>query len=151
MSKRTKSVRRWIGGCLSVIAVGGVLSLAWASGPGRTAMDGVYSLEQVESVRAAYASQCASCHGAELGGGGSAPPLAGLAFTFFWKDRDLGELFTYTKENMPQGSPASLTDAQYADLLALILEANGFPAGTDPLPVDLEVLGNIVIGDVEAP
>lgn len=151
MSKRTKSVRRWIGGALALLAVGGILSLAWASGSGRTAMDGVYTLDQVGAVGAVYASQCASCHGADLGGGGSAPPLAGLAFTFFWKDRDLGALFTYTKENMPQGSPGSLTDAQYAGMVALILEANGFPAGTDPLPVDVDVLGNIVIGEVEAP
>jgi S-disulfanyl-L-cysteine oxidoreductase SoxD len=134
-----------------MLSVVGVLSLAWASDPGRTAMDGVYTTEQVESVRATYASQCASCHGAELGGSGNAPPLAGLGFLFFWQDRDLGALFTYTKENMPQGSPGTLTDAQYAALTALMLEANGFPAGDEALPADVDVLEGIHIGEVAEP
>lgn len=151
MTRHAMPHRRWVGGGLTLLTVVGMLSFASASDPGRTATDAVYSQEQVESVRAAYASQCASCHGAELGGGGNAPPLAGLAFTFFWKDRDLGALFTYTKENMPQGSPGSLTDSQYVAMVALILEANGFPAGPDPLPADVDVLTGIIVGEPEAP
>ena len=74
-----------------------------------------------------------------------APPLTGLPFMFFWEDKTLAELYTYTHDNMPLGNPSSLSDQAYADLVALILNANGFPAGEAELLPDVDALAGITI------
>lgn len=136
-------------GRFSLVALAATLLVAvtFAAGPERQAMDGVYTVDQAEGVVATYRTSCGGCHGNELGGSGNAPPLSGIGFTFFWKDRTVGELFEYTRANMPQGAPGTLSDGQYAGIVALILQANGFPAGEQPLPTDPEVLSAIRIGE----
>ena len=43
----------------------------------RSVWDGVYTEEQARRGAALYGQECASCHGATLTGGESAPPLVG--------------------------------------------------------------------------
>lgn len=105
---------------------------------------GYYSANQVEQGERIYAQNCASCHGSEpASGSASAPPLAGLPFMFYWEDYSAYDLFLYTKENMPQDRPDSLSDAEYIDLTALLLFANDFPAGEGELPSTEEELREI--------
>lgn len=108
-------------------------------------LDGVYMAEQVEGIKSTFSRECASCHGPELGGSGMAPPLKGLPFMFFWQGKSVAELYTYTHDNMPLGNAGSLSDEAYADLIALILSSNGFPAGETALEPDLEALAEIAI------
>jgi alcohol dehydrogenase (cytochrome c) len=116
-----------------------------------TTRDGVYTTEQAESARSLYQRECADCHGNNLGGTANAPSLLGFAFQSYWNGRTMGELFTYTKTMMPLTAPGSLSGAQVTNLLALILLENGFEAGEEPLPVELELLEAIVYAEPEKP
>lgn len=78
---------------------------------------------QVSAGEQVYASSCAMCHG-DNGSGGNGPALIG-------EDADLSShsdgqgLLEYISENMPASNPGSLTDEQYLDVTAYILEADG--------------------------
>lgn len=108
-------------------------------------LDGVFTAEQVEGIKSTFSRECASCHGPELGGSGLAPPLKGLPFMFFWEGKSVAELYTFTHDNMPLGNAGSLADETYADLIALILSSNGFPAGGTALEPNVEALADITI------
>ena len=112
---------------------------------GVTTLDGVFTAAQVERAASIFSRQCASCHGNELGGSALAPPLQGLAFMVYWQGKTLGELFSYARENMPLGEGGTLSDRNYADLVALILAANGFPAGEAELGPNVESLAQVEI------
>jgi hypothetical protein len=54
----------------------------------------------------------------------------------FWKgfsQKTVGDLYDFVSKNMPNGTPGSLNEATYQDLVALMLKSNGFPAGTTEL------------------
>lgn len=72
-----------------------------------------------------FGAACASCHGTNLGGG-SAPPLAGLAFAPRWADSTVGDLYNKVRTTMPQDSPGSLGDQANLDIVAFIMRANEF-------------------------
>lgn len=107
-----------------------------------TIADGAYTDEQADRAKSTFASSCASCHGEALGGGASAPPLMGFPFTSFYTGKTLGDLYTVL-HTMPADNPGSLSDEKYADLLALILRTNGYPAGSAELPADAAALAAI--------
>ncbi len=75
--------------------------------------------------RAAYAANCATCHGAELSGGQFAGALNGADFLSRWGGLPASELADYIETSMPPGGGGSLPDASYAAIVALILDANG--------------------------
>jgi quinohemoprotein ethanol dehydrogenase len=81
--------------------------------------------DQVEFGKAAFSEHCASCHGERLEGRDRTPALAGNTFQAAWRGRDEGQLFDRIKTTMPSSSPGSLTDEQYAALVAYIVHANG--------------------------
>jgi quinohemoprotein ethanol dehydrogenase len=87
------------------------------------------SSNQVQRGKAAYVQHCSSCHMADLSGSGeAAPALAGSAFLLRWQGRSASDLFDKTRTTMPTGSPATLTQEQYLDIIAYILQVNEFPA-----------------------
>ena len=54
----------------------------------------------------------------------------------FWKSfaqKTVGDLLEFVSANMPNGTPGSLTEPTYRDIVALMLKSNGFPAGTTEL------------------
>lgn len=106
--------------------------------------DATFTMAQVERAHGVYGRLCAECHGDSFTGGLiGGPPLAGTIFLDRWGGRSVESLFTYTKTQMPQGGPNSLPAQQYADLIALILHANGHEAGEVELPGDPEVLRSV--------
>jgi mono/diheme cytochrome c family protein len=113
------------------------------SAPSRSVWDGVYTEEQAKRGEPIYAKECASCHGVELMGGESAPPLAGGAFLANWNGLTLGDLFDRIKKTMPQAAPGKLTRQQNADVLAFLLSRNKFPAGKTELYKQPEMLKEI--------
>jgi mono/diheme cytochrome c family protein len=139
-------VRAVLAGASSLISV-----LVAAMAPSHGADDatsvwqGVYTKAQAERGRANYFAACASCHGTQLQGDTDAPDLAGNAFLRRWTDRSVGTLFTITESQMPVGRPRSLGAAGYADVIAHILAANGFPDGQQELPASGSVLDKIMI------
>jgi mono/diheme cytochrome c family protein len=107
--------------------------------------DGVYTAEQARRGQVRYDDQCATCHGDTLGGGESAPPLAGGEFLSNWSGLTAGDLFDRTRSTMPQSKPGSLSREANAEILAYILRMNEFPAGKADLPQASEVLREIKI------
>jgi mono/diheme cytochrome c family protein len=106
----------------------------------RSVWDGVYTEDQAKRGAAVYAKECASCHGAELGGGESAPALVGGAFLTNWNTLTVGDLFERIRQSMPQDDPGRLSRQQDADVLAFMLQANEFPTGKTELDKQTEVL-----------
>jgi quinoprotein glucose dehydrogenase len=106
---------------------------------------GVYTKAQAERGRAAYFAACISCHGAQLQGDTDAPELAGNAFLRRWTNQSVGALFAFTESQMPVGRPRGLGAQAYADVIAHILAANGFPEGQQELPASNLALDKIMI------
>ena len=100
--------------------------------------DGVYSEAQARRGDRVYRQTCALCHGDDLDGGDMGPGLAGSAFVQAWDGAPLSELMLFTRETMPQDNPGGLSEEQYIDVLAYILQSNEFPAGDSDLGGDLE-------------
>ena len=106
--------------------------LAAQQTPSRTVWDGVFTADQAARGRLAFAGECAECHGANLQGG-EGKALSGDQFWKDWKERSVGELLTFVRTNMPFDDAGikkgTLAPSTYADIVAHILESNGFPAG----------------------
>ena len=118
------------------IALSGAASLLAGAALAQELAAPSYTAAQAERGKAAYAQQCAGCHGADMTGGegDGAPSLVGPAFTQQWAGGGLDKPYAYMAANMP-GS-ASLPASTYADLMAYILQQNGTPAGATELPDD---------------
>jgi mono/diheme cytochrome c family protein len=109
----------------------------------RSVWEGVYSGDQSKRGQDLYTRECASCHGDDLSGGESAPPLAGAGFLSNWTGLTVGELFERTRLSMPQNDPGKLSRQQNADILAYMLLMNRFPEGKAELDKDSAVLKQI--------
>jgi S-disulfanyl-L-cysteine oxidoreductase SoxD len=109
----------------------------------RSAWDGVYTPEQAQRGATLYADKCASCHGAALNGGESAPPLTGGEFFSNWNGLTVGDLFERIRVSMPADNPGKLSRQQDADILAFMLRMNRFPDGNTELDHRTEVLKQI--------
>jgi alcohol dehydrogenase (cytochrome c) len=92
---------------------------------------GPYSADQVTAGRAAYQTNCSSCHAADLSGR-EGPQLAGANFLAQWGDRTAGALINFMQSTMPPGGNALGGDT-YINLAAFLLDANGARAGNQPL------------------
>ncbi len=104
---------------------------------------GVFTLEQAEIGREAYAESCARCHGPDLAGG-VGPSLAPLD-RFAFRDARLSRPFEIMRTEMPFDAPGSLDDETYAAILAYVLLENGYASGSEPLPADTESLSGFVL------
>ena len=98
----------------------------------KTVLDGIYSPTQATTGKAAYDTNCARCHAADLTGF-SGPPLKGPLFLDRWREFKLNVLVDVIQSDMPLGNPKSLPEKTYIDISAYILQQNGIPAGTKDL------------------
>jgi len=115
-----------------------------AQPPSKSIWDGIYTEEQATRGEALYGEHCGKCHGATLQGNGEgALPLTGATFKSTWNGVAMGAMFDRVRLSMPQDKPATMTRQQVADLLAFILRANKFPAGTSELARQTDVLNAI--------
>lgn len=114
-----------------------------------TIWDGVYTDEQAARGMKTYEQECAACHLDDLMGDGIAPALIGSSFFFRWSDLSVGDMYTAIRTTMPQGAPASLSPAGYADIAAFLLQKNKVPAGADELPTVLDDLEAIKITEAQ--
>lgn len=104
---------------------------------GPSVWDGIYSAAQAERGRAAFGEHCAECHGQNLQGGVEGPSLVGDKFWTDWKESTVDSLLGFVSKNMPFDDAGSLAGTlsanMYADLVAHILNSNGFPVGQNDL------------------
>ncbi len=109
---------------------------------------GAYTVAQALRGRDVYRASCAACHGARLEGG-QAPALAGVGFLRSWSAHSLtaDELYFIVRTTMPRGADAAqLTRRQYLDVVAYVLQANGYSPGRTELSDDPRVLRAIKLG-----
>ena len=95
-----------------------------------TVADGVYSQEQAKRGKTTYDSKCASCHD----GGTMGPELWGDPFLTQWENKYVGAFFTRIKTTMPEDAPGSLGENEVLDVVAYVLQTNGFQAGEKAMP-----------------
>jgi mono/diheme cytochrome c family protein len=108
--------------------------------------DGVFNSEQAARGQAEYNLSCARCHNIALIGSERGPAIKGDAFLSKWEKDNLAGLFIKIRDTMPQSGPGTVRDEAKIDILAFILQENGFPAGAEPLKADLSSLGDIRLG-----
>lgn len=106
----------------------------------RSVMAGVFNTEQVARGRAGHRAQCASCHGAEA--------YSGEAFEQAWKGQTVFDLMELIRTTMPNDNPGNLPLNEYVDIVAYILNLNGYPPGEAELPADVEALKKVVIDTI---
>ncbi len=112
----------------------------------RSTWDGVYTTAQAERGDARYGPLCSECHGDDLGGDiVENPELAGGTFRDKWNGLNVGQLFERVHRDMPARKPGTLSREAATDLIAYILRENHYPAGTQPLSTDVNVLKQIRI------
>lgn len=104
---------------------------------GGSVRDGVYTEEQARRGRGLFAENCSYCHAPSQFSGGT--------FINRWSGSPVGSFFQLVRTTMPFDGPGRLSPQQYADVVAYVLEMNGFPAGETPLPPDREALQEIRI------
>ena len=104
-----------------------------------------YSAAQADRGLALYTSSCSMCHGADLAGSTTIPPLKGMEFESYWLGKPVGELFDKINTTMPKTEPGSLKPEQSAELVAYILRELKAPAGTADLTSKLDDLNKITI------
>lgn len=105
--------------------------LVAAQTPQKTVWDGAYTDAQAERAKGEFGASCSRCHALSAEG---TRPLVGPEFWRVNTQRSVGDLLQFVSANMPNGQGAgSLAASTYADLVALILKSNGFPAGATEL------------------
>lgn len=109
----------------------------------KSVWDGAYTAAQSARGEEAYKADCASCHGEMLDGSGQAPPLSDREFKTNWNDAPLFDLFDRLHATMPADRPGQLSRERIGDIVAFLLKANGFPAGTQELPTGDDALKTI--------
>jgi mono/diheme cytochrome c family protein len=117
-----------------LLPLAGVLFLASATAqtttPRRTVWDGVYTEAQAARGITAFGQSCGGCHALTAEG---KAPLAGDAFWKSFAQKSVGDLLEFVSTYMPNGTPGSLSEPTYNDIVAVILKSNGFPAGSSEL------------------
>jgi mono/diheme cytochrome c family protein len=101
-----------------------------------TVKDGVYTEAQAKRAEALWTKACAACH--TLGDYSTAaadkgPSLSDAAFLTKWNGKTVFELADGIERLMPNDFSVEISPAQAADLTALILQVNGYPAGAKEL------------------
>ena len=94
--------------------------------------NGVYTSAQAERGATVYQNHCGECHHDDLSGG-EGPALVGNSFMVKWEMSSVERLFHKIRDTMPEVGSSNVTDAQKLDVVAFILQQNGYPAGTTEL------------------
>ncbi len=131
--KRLSAILAW-----SFVPIAGTLAQSGAAGD--------YTKAQATAGKDAFDKTCAVCHGDHLQGG-VGPALAGDQFLSVSQFQKISAEYFYNfmSTHMPLTDPGSLTKQQYLDIMAYMLEVNGYPAGSHELTDNKEELEAIKI------
>ena len=103
-------------------------------GDASPALVAFYTEEQARRGQRAFRQVCSDCH--------YTSEFKGPVFTDVWARRTARDLYRELRRTMPDDNPGGLPRQTYVDVMAYILELNGYPAGSDELPPDDQVLGS---------
>ena len=104
-----------------------------------------FTAAQSAAGKTAYNASCAVCHGNTLTNGTMGTPLAGPYFRKMWTGRTVRAFYDRAHKTMPPAAPGSLAVDVYANIVAYILDINGFKAGGTPLAARSGTLDRMVI------
>ncbi|HZT06482.1 MAG TPA: c-type cytochrome [Chloroflexota bacterium] len=124
--------------CSAVVFV----ATAAASGAGKPTDPPLRAAQagQAAAGRAVFQEICANCHGESGEGIDDAPAVIGPGNALA-DYRTAGRLFNFISSEMPDDDPGSLTQQQYYDVLAYLLDQNGWnPTGS---AIDASTVGSI--------
>src|SRR2546425_736307 len=116
--------------------------------------NGVFTAAQADRGKAAFEHDCVNCHIKDLNGSTRGPALKGDRFMLNWQDTTVDSLFTKIRFSMPATYPETVPDDVKLDIVAYLLQSNGFPVGTAELKQDEDALESIQIakrGSAEIP
>jgi mono/diheme cytochrome c family protein len=113
------------------------VGVALSTGARAADSDGWYSPEQAAAGHITFNSYCAQCHRPDLKGA-LGPALIGDAFLQTWLNKPVGDLFTFAHSKMPANNPGSVPEDKMWNIMAYILQKNGFSAGSTPLSAQAE-------------
>jgi mono/diheme cytochrome c family protein len=117
-----------------VVWLASALAFSSPVGKAATTRDGVYRQGQATAGKNTYAEKCGSCHLDNLAGGrNESPALKGGEFVLHWSGKPLRALYSRIISTMPLSDPGSLTEKETLNLVAFILQANGFRSGKSAL------------------
>lgn len=117
----------------SVIALGVVVCSVSAGQA--TTNDGIYSKAQADAAKPQFDKLCAECHAFTVATKKQEKdlPLGDEPFLKKWEGRSLDELLTLIVTTMPNDGSAVINDEEGLNLLAYVLQQNGFAPGKAPL------------------
>ncbi|MEC7767583.1 MAG: PQQ-binding-like beta-propeller repeat protein [Pseudomonadota bacterium] len=98
---------------------------------------------QVEAGADAYATNCAICHGANLEGSTLGPLLSGFSWVRRWGTQTPTLLLGNIQASMPPGGNENITEEDYLNIVAHMLQVNGVDGVTEALTAS----SNFVIED----
>ena len=104
---------------------------------GVSVVTGVFTVAQAARGEEIYTASCAQCHTMAQHSGG--------AFAAAWNGRRLVDLYEIIRSTMPLDNPGGLSDQEYIDVVAYMLQLNGVPAGKAPLRADAATLRDLRI------
>jgi mono/diheme cytochrome c family protein len=96
----------------------------------RSVWVGVYSDEQAKRGATAYRESCARCHLENLKGSDMAPALLGDVFINQWDSKTVRAFYGRILSTMPADDPGNLDEKAVLDIVAYLLQANGYPPGS---------------------
>jgi ABC-type amino acid transport/signal transduction systems, periplasmic component/domain len=101
-------------------------------GKDSNAAPALFTLAQAGSGKQKFLDNCAQCHGDTLAGR-AGPALKGPHFAPSTAQFHVGDIFTIVSQNMPATEPGSLPKDDYVEIMAFLLQQNGYPAGSRAL------------------
>lgn len=112
------------------------------SAPQKSTNDGIYTKEQADGARQLFVKVCQACHPFTVAGKKTPKdfPLGEDPFFEEWGGRPVKELINVIALTMPNDGSAVLNDQEATDLVAYILQQNGFAPGKTPLTKDTEAV-----------
>ena len=99
------------------------------------ASDTYYTAEQGSRGASIFSASCAGCH--------TDREFSGRIFEVSWSGKSLFQFYDFIRTAMPDDDPGSLTDQEYADLVAYVLQSNGYSTGGSELPPRPDVLSSL--------
>tara|TARA_B100000029_G_scaffold287571_1_gene281355 strand:- start:58801 stop:59334 length:534 start_codon:yes stop_codon:yes gene_type:complete len=96
-----------------------------------------YTVAQAERGEDSFRETCLSCH--------SSSEFRGRSFQRDWRGSSMGYLYEEIVYYMPEDNPGGLATDTYLDIMAYILDLNGFPAGDSELVSDIDAMKEIVL------
>ena len=134
------TLRLLLGGSLIVWATAVATSAGAAPGAPvqKTTNDGIYTKAQADGARTQFEKLCASCHPFTVAAKKKPAdrPLGDVPFFESWGGRPLEEMVTLIALTMPNDGSAVVSEGEALNLVAYILQRNGYPAGAKPLTKD---------------